>query len=60
MLFELLPFKIFHHCFYCSPGSKSLSKCRWCVRFFVNDSDLANDLEKWFKFSMDEFKYTDL
>ena len=28
--------------------------------FFGNDNDFANYLDKWFKLTMDEFRYTDL
>ena len=46
--YKLLPFKIFNHLFHCHRGSKSVGKCKYCTRFYVEESDHSYYIEKCF------------
>ena len=43
---DLLPFKIFCHCFFGMRGSKNVGKCDVCNRFFVDDSDITSKIDQ--------------
>ena len=45
MIFEMLPFKVYCHCFYCRRGSRLFGRCDICRRFFVDDQDIAKKLD---------------
>ena len=48
IVYDLLPFKIFCHCFFCLRGSKNVGKCDACSRFFVDDSNIASKIDQRF------------
>ena len=52
--------KIFCHTFYWHCSSKSISKWRFFTRFYADDGSFVRYFEKRFKFSIDEFKNSDL
>lgn len=58
--FEILPFRTFYHLFYCSRGLKSVNKCSYGTRFFIDGHEIARYLDRSFKYHVDGFKYTDL
>ena len=48
MIFEMLPFKVYYHCFYCRRGGRLFGKCDICSRFFVDDQDIAKNFDSKF------------
>ena len=44
--YKLLHFKNFNHLFYCHRGSKSVGKCKYCGRFYVEESDPSYYIKK--------------
>ena len=46
IVYDLLPFKIFCHCFFCVKGNRNIGKCHVCSRFFVDDSDTASKIDQ--------------
>ena len=42
--YELTPFRVFCHCFFCTRGSRSFDGCSICSRIFVNDNYVAKKL----------------
>ena len=48
IVYDLLPFKIFCHCFFSMRGSKNVGKCDVCSRFFVDDPDIASKIDQRF------------
>ena len=48
IVYDLLPIKIFCHCFFCMRGSKNVGKCDVCSRFFVDDSEIASKIDQRF------------
>ena len=46
--FEILPFELYCHCFYCKRGSRMFGKCEICSRFFFDDMDVAKKLDRAF------------
>ena len=48
IVYDLLPFKIFCHCFFWMRSSKNVGKCDVCGRFFVDDSDIASKIDQKF------------
>ena len=45
MIFEMLPSKVYCHCFYCRSGSRLFGWCDVCSRFFVDDQDIAKKFD---------------
>ena len=48
MIFELLSFKLYCHCFYCKRGSRLFGSCNICSRIFADDHDIAIKLDSKF------------
>lgn len=48
IIFEILPFKVHCHCFYCRRGSRLFGKCDIRSRFFVDDQDIAKKFDNKF------------
>lgn len=44
--FELMLYRVFCHLLFCVRGSQSTKRCQCCTRFFVNDHDLAWEMNK--------------
>ena len=51
IVYDLLLFRIFYHCFFCATGSESVRKCDVCSRFFVDDSVIASKINQEFLLS---------
>ena len=53
-----LKYCLFLYFFCCSSGSKSVNKCSWCSQFFVDNNEIANHLDKRFRFPVNELHFT--
>ena len=48
IIYQLLPFRIFCHLFFCRKGSKTASKCLIFTRMFVDNYDISVMFEEYF------------
>ena len=48
IVYDLLSFRIFCHCFFCVRGSRNIGKCDICSKFFVEDSNIALKIDREF------------
>ena len=48
MVYQMLPYKIFCHRFYCRRDSKSVGMCDICSMFFVDDNDVSKKIDHEF------------
>ena len=46
IVYDLIPFKTFCHCFFDVRSSNNVGKCDVCKRFFVDDSDIASKIDQ--------------
>ena len=46
--YELTPFKVFCHCFFCTRGGRSVERCLICNRIFVDNNDVAKKIDREF------------
>ena len=46
--YELTPFRVFCHCFFCSRVGRSIDTCSICSRIFVGNSDVARKIDSSF------------
>ena len=46
--YELTPFKVFCHCFFCTRGSKSVERCLISSRNFVDNNDVTKKTDREF------------
>ena len=46
IVFGLLPFKSYCHCFFCQRGSKTAGKFEFAQGFFLNDNDFRSRIDK--------------
>ena len=60
VVFELIPFKIYCHTFFCQRGWTTANKCNICNRFFIDDSDLGTKFDRAFTITFDDIKNTDI
>ena len=56
-VYDLLPFWIFCHCFFCVRGSKTAGKCDVCSRFFVDDSYISSKIDQEFLLSKNSIQH---
>ena len=49
VVFQLLPFKIYNHLFFCLKGNRMVGKCKFCSRILIRDIDHARKIENYFK-----------
>ena len=55
LIFEILPFRIFHHLFYCNRGFYMNNKCVFRTRFHVRERLFSDFLNQKLKFSKSYF-----
>ena len=48
IVYDMIPFKIFCHYFYCWRGSKTAGKCGVCGRFFIDNNDIVKKIDREF------------
>ena len=56
VVFELLPFRIYNHLFFCLKGNRMIAKCKLCSRIFIKDMDHARKIENCFKIARNSIK----
>ena len=55
ILFDMLPFRIFHHLFYCNRGFYVCNKFVYCARFQVRDKYISSYLNDKFSYTKNYF-----
>ena len=57
IVFSLLPFKIYSHCYFCWRGSKTACKCDIFTKFFIDDNDLGARIDREFILTKKSIEY---
>ena len=58
--YELTPFKVFCHCFFCSRESRSLDACSICRRNFVDNSHVSRKIDSTFVVTVNSLENLDI
>ena len=58
--YELTPFKVFCHCFFCSSGSRSIDTCSSCSRIFADNSNVSRKIDSSFVVTINSLENLDI
>ena len=58
--YELTPFRVFCHCFFCTRGSRSTDTCSICSRMFIDNNDIAKKLDNVFVITRNSIENHDI
>ena len=58
IIFDLQPFTVLCHVFYCLRGSKMIGRCQICTPFFIDEEDIGRNIDQNFTLDFHRLKNT--